>query len=258
MANQNLNLYKFNGFGCLLTTVGTMVTAGVGIMNDGAAFTALPVYATGEALEVVSSDADDDGSPAGNGARTVQVIYINNNGSVESEIVTMNGTGAVALTDTSVARVLDIHVLTAGSSGTNEGTITIRVASAGASRMSIPPAQSRAAPGRFTVPTGYAGLYRGFNISNATNTNLTTVLYLIEADVNPLTGALNENVFQPIDWAVSGPASGELGAKAPFQQGGRRIYLPEKCTVRARAIATGAFVTAAGFVMLELHPKPTT
>ncbi len=257
MANQNLNLYKYNGFGCLLTTVGTMVTAGVGIMNDGAAFTALPVYATGEALRVVSSDTNDDGSPAGTGARTVQVIYIDTDGSIDSEIVTMDGMTVVALTDTTVARVLDIHVLTAGAAGTNIGTITIQT-TGGVNRMSIPPAQSRAAPGRFTVPTGYSGLYRGFNISNATNTNLTTVMYLIEADVNPLTGALNENVFQPIDWAVSGPASGELGAKAPFPQGGRRVYLPEKCTVRARAIATGAFVSAAGFVMLELHPKPTT
>lgn len=257
MANQNLNLYKYNGFGCLLTTVGTMVTAGVGIMNDGAAFTALPVYATGEALRVTSSSGNDDGSPAGSGARTVQVIYIDTDGSIDSEIVTMDGTGTVALTDTTVARVLDIHVLTAGASGTNEGTITIQT-TGGVNRMSIPPAQSRAAPGRFTVPTGYAGLYRGFNISNAASTGLTSVMYLIEADVNPLTGALNENVFQPIDWAVSGPASGAMGEKAPFPQGGRRVYLPEKCTVRARAIASGAFVTAAGFVLLELHPKPTT
>lgn len=258
MANQNLNLYKYNGFGCFHSAVGTMVTAGVGILNDGAAFTALPTYSTGEALRLVSSSVEDGGSGGDTGALTVQVIYLDTDGSVDSQVVTMNGTTNVNLTDTTVARVLDIHCLTFGSALTNVGTITIQT-TGGVNRMSIPAGHNRAAPGRFTIPTGYAGLYRGFNISNSAATNLVSVTYVIEADVNPLTGALNENVFQPIDWAVSGPASGPVGDRAPFPQGGRRIYLPEKCTVRARAVAVGsASSIAAGFVLLELHPKPTT
>lgn len=254
MANTNLNLVKYNGFSCYLSSV----IATWSIMNDGAASTALPTYSTGEALRLVSSSIEDGGSGGDTGALTVQVIYIDTDGSVDSQVVTMNGTSNVNLTDTTVARVLDIHCLTFGSALTNVGTITIQT-TGGVNRMSIPAGHNRAAPGRMTIPTGYVGLYRGFNLSNGTVTSLTSVSYRIEADINPLTGVLNENVYQAIDWAAGGPASGVLGNVTPFEKGGRRIYLPEKTTIRASAIEVGATgAPAAGFVFVELHPKPTT
>lgn len=255
MANTNLNLVKFNGFGCYLTTV---VSANPTILNDGAASTALPVYATGEALRLVSSSVEDGGSGGDTGALTVQVIYLDTDGSVDSETVTMNGTTNVNLTDTTVARVLDIHCMTFGSAGTNVGVITIQT-TGGVNRMSIPIGHNRAAPGRFTIPTGYVGLYRGFNLSNGSMGTPTRLTTFIEADINPRTGNLNENVYQPIDFGVGGAASGVHGNFAAPEKGGRRVYLPEKTTIRARALSdVSAGCGVGGFVFVELYPKPTT
>lgn len=256
MANTNLNLVRYNGFGCYLTTV---VSANPLILNDGAASTALPALATGEALAVVSTDNTNDKSPSGTGALTVQVIFLTTAGAVSSETKTMNGTTEVAMTNTSIARVLDIHVLTAGSTGSNTGVISIQVAGAGAKRMSIPIGHGRAAPGRFTIPTGMVGVYRGYNISNGSMGTPTRLNTFIEADINPLTGSLNENVYQAIDFGVGGAASGVHGNFASPEKGGRRVYLPEKTTIRARALSdVAAGCGVGGFVFVELYPKPTT
>jgi len=74
-----------------------------------------------ETLDVVSDDAnDDDGST---GARTVEIEGLDSNWDVQTETVTMDGTTAVTTTN-SFLRVYRARVVTAGSSGTNEGTIT--------------------------------------------------------------------------------------------------------------------------------------
>lgn len=247
---------KYGGFGCYHSALGSSLA----ILNDGAASTALPNYATGEALEIVSagaSAANDDGSPAGTGARTVTVVYIDPTlGAVTTETVTMNGTAAVALTDTTVSRVLDMFVATAGSSGTNEGAITIRVAGGGATRMTIPIGHNRAAPGRFTIPTGYYGIYRGFTINNTAGSLLAKVTCLVEADFNPYTNAVNEHIYQPIDWGVSGPASGQMGYEIGDRQGGTRVYLKEKTTIRVRASADAGTPPVGGRVFLQLYRAP--
>lgn len=247
---------KYGGFGCYHSGLGTSLA----ILNDGAAATALPAYATGEALEVISagaSAANDDGSPVGTGARTVTVVYIDPTlGAVTTETVTMNGTTAVALTDTTVSRVLDMFVATAGSSGTNEGAITIRVAGAGANRMTIPAGHGRAAPGRFTIPTGYYGIYRGFALHSSTGTSFAKMTALVEADFNPYTNAFNEGVYQAIDWAAAGPATGRMGYELGDRQGGTRLYLKEKTTVRVRAAADAGTPIVAGRVFIQLYRAP--
>ena len=77
-----------------------------------------------ERLQVTSDDADDDGAPAGNGARTVLITGLDINYLPMNETVTMNGVANV-LTDESFFRVYDAMVVTAGDTGHNEGTITI-------------------------------------------------------------------------------------------------------------------------------------
>ena len=77
---------------------------------------------------IVSSDANDDGSPVGTGARTIQVFGLPTWDLAEtSEVVTMNGTGAV----NTVGSYVIIHrmvVLSCGASGPNVGTITATAA----------------------------------------------------------------------------------------------------------------------------------
>jgi hypothetical protein len=81
--------------------------------------------AAAAATTIVSSDVADDGSPAGTGALTVTVTGLNASYLLTSETVTMNGTSAVTLTNQYI-RILDAFVATAGSGGTNAGTIDIK------------------------------------------------------------------------------------------------------------------------------------
>lgn len=80
--------------------------------------------AAGERLQVTSADADDDGAPLGNGARTLRIDGLDDNYDPLTETVTMNGVANVT-TDASFLRVLNTTVATAGATGFNEGIITV-------------------------------------------------------------------------------------------------------------------------------------
>jgi hypothetical protein len=72
---------------------------------------------------IVSTDADDDGSPAGNGANTVMVEGLDANYLEISEEVTMNGITGVTTTK-SFLRINRMYNTLCGSSAYNEGDIT--------------------------------------------------------------------------------------------------------------------------------------
>lgn len=75
-----------------------------------------------------STDVDDDGSPAGTGARTIRVEYLDSTGAGPyTETLVMNGTTCVSTVATNIAYVEGIKVLTVGSTGSNEGTISMFV-----------------------------------------------------------------------------------------------------------------------------------
>jgi hypothetical protein len=74
--------------------------------------------------DIVSTDANDDGSPAGTGARTLRVYGLTAwNAAEVSEDITMNGVSNVA-TSNSYVIIHRMRVLTKGASGPNVGTIT--------------------------------------------------------------------------------------------------------------------------------------
>lgn len=87
--------------------------------------TSIPVpNAAGEALEVVSTSGND--TSAGTGVRTVSVHYLDADGTEADQVVTLNGTTPVALTDTTVRYVNDMHAVTVGSNKVAAGTINVR------------------------------------------------------------------------------------------------------------------------------------
>ena len=136
------------------TSAETMWTA-------GATYT-FPSTAT--ALTVVSSSTDDDGSPAGTGARTVTIVGLDANYAEVSETVTMNGTTNVTTTQTFL-RVNEAYVATCGSTGSNVGAITIAnttpvtlaeiVATAGISQQCV-----------YTVPAGKTAFITRYMVSS--------------------------------------------------------------------------------------------
>ena len=80
-----------------------------------------PFPTAAETLNVTSSDAND--TSAGTGARTVEIEGLDSSWDVQTETVSMNGTSNVTTTN-SFLRVYRVRVVTAGSTGVNEGTIT--------------------------------------------------------------------------------------------------------------------------------------
>lgn len=102
---------------------------------------------TAAATTIVSSDADDaDGDT---GSRTVRVVGLDSDLKEVSEIVTMDGTNAVTLVN-QLLRFLYAEVLTAGSSGANEGTIDIKHSSTVIGQ--IPAGANRSRGAFFTAP----------------------------------------------------------------------------------------------------------
>lgn len=110
--------------------------------------------ASAERLQVASTDVDDDGAPVGNGARTITITGLDSSYDVLTEVVTMNGQTNV-LTDASFLRVNSVAVTTAGSTGYNEGTITISNNGDSLVLEQIDIQENASMAAAYTVPNGY-------------------------------------------------------------------------------------------------------
>ncbi len=132
------------------------------------------VYPTAaESWELVSDDAND--TSAGSGARTVLVTSLDDSYVEQVQIVSLDGTTPVALTGTHF-RNQGFFVATAG--GTNQsslsaGEITLRVASAGATRGVIPAGNTGDFGSHFTVPAGQTAHFIESDLFAPKNEDLT-------------------------------------------------------------------------------------
>ena len=75
-------------------------------------------------IDIVSTDVNDDGDPASTGALTLTIEGLDSNWLLQKETVTLDGqTDVHPVND--YLRLFRAYVATAGSTGTNEGIITI-------------------------------------------------------------------------------------------------------------------------------------
>lgn len=95
------------------------------IWNGGGDYTGFPTGAA-ETMEIVSSSGND--TAAGTGARTATISNLldGTGASVADVTVTLNGTTPVSLGAGTYTRASRVVVDTAGSTGSNEGTLTLR------------------------------------------------------------------------------------------------------------------------------------
>ena len=173
---------------------------------------------TAQALEIISSDAND--TAAGTGARVVTVQGLDANWAAISQDVPMNGTTAAALT-TNMTRLYRAFVkesgtYATGSVGSHAGDITIRAAGGGASwslLSSTDYARAQSELGAYSVPAGKSALVRNILVSVDSNKFVDVLLmHRAEADVVIAPYGASRIVFE------LGSISGErtVRTNAPF------------------------------------------
>lgn len=130
--------------------IGT-VSAPLDVWRGGGLYTGFP--ATQQALEVLSSSALD--TAAGTGARTVRITDLldSSYNPLPDVVVALNGTTPVAIG--SAFRTARVLVETVGSTGVNQGVITVRqVAAPAVIFVAMPALQGRTQVAAYTVPAG--------------------------------------------------------------------------------------------------------
>ena len=133
------------------------------IWDGGGLYTYLTTAAT---VTVTSTDSDD--SETGTGARTVTVEGLDTSYNPVSETLTVGGSAGTV----EFYRVFRAYVATSGSTGSNEGTISI--SSGGTTLAQIRSVGTPTASGLgqtfmslYTVPAGYTGYIFDWNVSTA-------------------------------------------------------------------------------------------
>lgn len=234
-----------------LTSHVTPQTTTDNVMIDGyvatAATSSVTVRATTytpqgtDAQRSVSSTSTSDTS-AGTGARTIRITYLNAAGNGPfTETVTLNGTTAVNTTNSNIALIERLEVLTVGSGGGNAGTIRIHTTTAGGGSIwgSIAASDNRTYWAHHYVPN-----------------NKTIYINSIIATASAVAGALTINVLNPIDTAVAqynpigtlryGTTTNVLQFNAPIE-----IVGPAIVFLNSRPDSSSASTTFAGFGYIQ-------
>jgi hypothetical protein len=125
------------------------------------------------ALSAVSSSVADDDT-TGTGAWTIQVEGLDSNFVEISEVITMNGTGAVASVGTDWFRVNRAYVVTAGTGQVNAGNITVSIG--GNAQAFIEANEGQTHQTHYTVPAGKSLVVTGITLVAGTLGNAHMVI----------------------------------------------------------------------------------
>lgn len=148
------------------------------IWNDNSVFS----HPTGvESWEVVSDNAAD--TFGGTGMNGVRVTGLDATGVKVFEDIALNGTTPVALTGAWTYPRIVIGGLS-GSGQTNAGDITVRVASAGATRMLISPTDGRSMSSIYQVPKDTTAFIQNVCFIGTSNKDLTIRVRVMLAGTN--------------------------------------------------------------------------
>ena len=129
-------------------------TAPEDVWNGGGDYTGFPT-GSAETLEIASSSIND--TAAGTGARTVKITNLldGDGNEMDDVTVTLNGTSYVSLGSQTYNRCSRMLVMTAGSSGHNEGALTLRHTTTTTNIFAVMPALvNQTAICCYTVPKG--------------------------------------------------------------------------------------------------------
>jgi len=132
-----------------------------------------PYQSSAVTVDVVSDNANDD--VAGTGARTLKIQGLDGSYNLAEETVDMDGTATVTTTQTFL-RVFRMSVETAGTSGNNEGDITVTYTGGSDVAATISAGNGQTLMALYTIPAGKTGYVVAFNFSSGKDQDQTCKL----------------------------------------------------------------------------------
>ncbi len=218
---------------------GRNASIGTGV-QDIWSYTGAVTYPTiAAATFVISSSAND--KTAGTGAITVAIEGLDSNYLLLQEMLTINGTTSVVASN-QYLRVNKAYVVSAGSGGTNAGTVDVYHASIILSR--IPTSRGQSEQAIFTTPANFSN-YRLLGFSAGIDTITTPSGTSFSLDVAPY-----NKPFRTI--AEVGVVN--LGAGFVHRNFAVPVPVGPKSDVRLRALASGT-TGAGGYGHFEIDFK---
>jgi len=195
-----------------------------------------PVLTGAETIQAISTNPNDDGAPAGTGAQTIKVTYIDlNYAIVTTGDITLNGVAAVTVVVADMLYYLWAEVTAVGSGGVAAGDITIRT-SAPLTMSKISAGTNRSMDACFMVPDGYTGYVPRIKYGNISNSQD----FRLRATVNANDRTLS-TVFHFCD-GFNSPSNTSDGEELPW------LKFPARCKITGSTISSsGAANTRASF-----------
>lgn len=203
-----------------------------------------PFQASSFSLECLSASTNDDS--VGTGMRTIQIEGLDANWNLQAQVATMDGTSVVAVAGT-WRRVFRILGLTSGTLDTNDGDITVRLASAGATQGMMIADTGQSALGIYTVPAGKVAYVLDYGA------NIIAVLTANEVQV-ALMSRENDIAGRPFRQRHLLGITG-AGTSSNIHKFEIPIVLPEKTDIELRLVsvtaATGTGVAGSFDLVIE-------
>mgnify|MGYP001579140805 CR=1 FL=1 len=187
-----------------------------------------PWMTAATSLEVVSASAND--AAAGTGARTVTINGLNASYVEVAQIITMNGTTAVAI-PTQLFRINSMTITTAGSGQVNDGNITVRDAGAGTTRALMEAGYGALRQSQFTVPAGktllVATASHGINKPSSTRDATVAFYFRLSAGTYSLLFEIpvsSQPVFVPVFPIAAIPEKADIGYRVMYVSATNTIF----------------------------------
>jgi hypothetical protein len=189
------------------------------------------IAAGGIALDVVSSSTDDD--VAGTGVQKVRVSYLDADYSAQSQVLDMDGTTPVPLTDTTILRVNSIRATQVGTGGVAAGNITVEVVGGSTVYRTIVAGYTRGRGAAYTVPLGKTLYITSISIFSGFTTAGKVVRWTGRAQVDDNAPTVRIPFFQPFFEAITQDSSFHLDFDMP-------VSIPATADLKISAASNGA------------------
>ena len=213
-----------------------------GTFDDISNITAVtvPIPAAAVGLEVVANAAD--ASPAGAGARTIEVHGLGQNFQYQEEAVVLAGAAAVALVKT-YRRINSVHVTSTGSNGVATGPIIVRGTGGGTEYIRVGALTNASTQCHYTIPANKAGYIVGWS---AGSTGAKPTRLYIRTTSDNHNHKLLAGVYSVKDIIIADSAFSYKPLPMP-------IRLPPQCDIKVTGEATGAGASCSASIELWIE-----